>query len=543
MAGGGAHQQTRSMSIARLDQRAPVRRRARLVRSAVFAVLTLALAASPALAVVTPLRAPLASSGSSRLLDAPAPALAVAPGTSPAPLAVTASESPSPSASASPDPSASPSPDPSASASPTPAPTATPTPAPTQAWSKTVTTVGTSIRFYGRGNGHGVGMSQWGAKGRALAGQTSADILTAYFKSSTLGAINPVHAVRVLVLSGFSGAKSTPLTIHGRAGAWTISGVTGSFPADAALTVWRTSAVVSGATVVTWHLHVVAADGTTVLYDGAAASSTITLRPAATTTRLQLNSKPSSYDTYRGRLVLLLRSTSVSVVNSVAIDDYLRGVVPVEMPASWPVEALKAQAIVARSWTVKHLRSTTKYTYDVFDDSRSQVYRGVKGENAGVSALIAAQPGAILYYGTSVVNAFYCSAAGGWTENNEDAFVGANGVISSTPLPYLRGRDDRAANGTAFDAGAPGYAWSTATLTHSQLNAILAADSRTSVGTVTKLDLTHRGASGRLYQVVIYGTTGTKTVSGDVFRAVYNAHRPAGTASMLSNLFAAAPLP
>jgi stage II sporulation protein D len=218
-------------------------------------------------------------------------------------------------------------------------------------------------------------------------------------------------------------------------------------------------------------------------------------------------------------------------------------VVPVEMPATWPAQALMAQAIVARSWTMRHLRSSTLYTYDVFDDTRSQVYRGVKGENAGVSALIAAQPGAVLYYGTSIVNAFYASAAGGWTENNEYAFVPASGVVSSAPLPYLRGRDDRGPGGTAYDAGAPGYAWQTALLTHAQLNAILGADPRTSVGTVTKLDLTHRGVSGRLYQVVIYGTAGTKTVSGDVFRAVFNAHRPAGTASMLSNLFNAAPIP
>jgi SpoIID/LytB domain protein len=520
------------MSIARLGHTTPARRPVRLVWSGVLAVLTLALAVSPVLAVVQPAPADSWSFGSTTPTDAPGAALVASPAPSASP-----SPSPGPSASASPAPSA------SASPSPAPTPTATPTPVPTPAWSKAVTTVGASIRFYGRGNGHGVGMSQWGARGRALAGQTASDILAAYFRSSTLGVVNPVHAVRVLILSGFSGAAATPLTVHGRSGAWSIDGVAGTFPANAALTVWRTSAVVSGATVVTWHLHVVAVDGKTVLYDGAAAGSKATIRAATPTTRLQLDSKPSSYDTYRGRFTLLFRSTSVSVVNQLGIDDYLRGVVPVEMPASWPVEALKAQAIVARSWTVKHLRSTTAYTYDVYDDSRSQVYRGVKGENAGVSALIDAQPGAVLHYGTGVVNAFYCSAAGGWTENNEDAFVPASGVISSSPLPYLRGRDDRAANGAAYDAAAPGFAWQTSSLTHAQLNAILSADARTSVGTVTKLDLTHRGASGRLYRVVIYGTSGTKTVSGDVFRSVFNAHRPAGSASMLSNLFSVSPIP
>ena len=523
------------MSIARLGHSTPPRRPARLVWSGVLAVLTLALAAGPALAVVTPAPAGSWSFGATAPNDAPGAALAASPAPSASPTA-------GPSASPNPSPSAAPSPDPSASPSPTPTTTPKPTPVPTPAWSKAVTTVGATIRFYGRGNGHGVGMSQWGARGRAQAGQTASDILAAYFRSSVLGAVNPVHSVRVLILASFPGVAATPLTVHGRSGPWSIVGVAGTFPADAALTVWRTSAVVSGVKVATWHLHVVAVDGKTVLYDGAAAGAKATILPASSATRLQLNSKPTSYDTYRGRLTLLFRSTSVSVVNQLGIDDYLRGVVPMEMPASWPVEALKAQAIVARSWTVKHLRSTTTSTYDVYDDARSQVYRGVKGENAGVSALIDAQPGAVLLYGTSVVNAFYCSAAGGWTENNEDAFVPASGVISSSPLPYLRGRDDRAATGAAYDASAPGFAWQTAAITHAQLNAILGADARTRVGTVTKLDLTHRGASGRLYRVVIYGTSGTKTVSGDVFRAVVNAHRPAGSASMLSNLFSVSPI-
>ncbi|HEY5628736.1 MAG TPA: SpoIID/LytB domain-containing protein, partial [Candidatus Limnocylindrales bacterium] len=349
-------------------------------------------------------------------------------------------------------------------------------------------------------------------------------------------------SVRALVLSGFSGTAAAPLVLHGRTGAWTIDGIGGTFPADATLTSWRTAVTVSGVTTTTWHLKVTAPDGTTILYNGVAPGASAIIRPATASTLLQLDSKPSYYNLYRGCLTLRFYAASVNVVNTLGLDDYLRGVVPVEMPSSWPAEALKAQAIVARSWTVAHLHPSTG-TFDVYDDSRSQVYRGVRSENVGVSLLIASQPGAVALYGTTVINAFYSSAAGGWTENNEDAFVPANGVISSSPVAYLRGRDDRAPNGVAYDAGAPGYAWQTGLLTHAQLNAILAADSRTSVGTVLRLDLTHRGVSGRLYQVVIYGSTGTKTVSGDVFRAVFNAHRPAGIASMLSNLFSPTPLP
>jgi stage II sporulation protein D len=516
------------MSIARPDRAAPTaRRRARLAAAWLVALLAVVTTAAPTLAAVP---APSTDGSSPARTTSIAPAIAT-PSPTPDPSA-----SPAPSPSASPDPS----PTPTASPSPTPSPTPTPSPQPTPSWRTTVTAVGTSIRFYGRGNGHGVGMSQWGARGRALAGQTSAQILGAYFRGSTPGTTAPARIVRVLVLTGYRAPAAAPLRIHGRSGTWTVDGVTGTFPANASLLAWRTTASVGGIATTTWRIRIVAADGTTTLHAGIVTSFVI-VRQAASATRLELDSKGSTYDLYRGRLTLLLNKSSLNVVNRLGLDDYLRGVVPVEMPSTWPTQALKAQAVVARSWTVRHLHPTTG-TFDVYDDTRSQVYRGVRAERTVTNALINAAPGALIFSGKSVVNAFYHSASGGWTEDNEDAFVGANGVISSTPLSYLRGVDDRAPGGTAYDAAAPGYAWNTSALTHAQLDAILAADSRTSTGHVLRLDLTHRGASGRLYRVVIYGTTTTKTVSGDIFRLVYNAHRPAGTPSMLSNLFDAAPL-
>ena len=75
------------------------------------------------------------------------------------------------------------------------------------------------------------------------------------------------------------------------------------------------------------------------------------------------------------------------------------------------------------------------------------------------------------------------------------------------------------------------------TLTRTQLSAIFKRDARTNVGDVTKLDLTHRGVSGRLYRVTLVGSKGSKTVSADVFVSVYNAGRPAGTGPLRSALF------
>ncbi len=93
------------------------------------------------------------------------------------------------------------------------------------------------ITFFGRGYGHGVGMSQYGARGRALAGQLAPTILAHYYPKTTLGQRDPTTVVRVLVMTGFAATAARPATITGRGGGWTIDGIAGTFPADARLTL------------------------------------------------------------------------------------------------------------------------------------------------------------------------------------------------------------------------------------------------------------------------------------------------------------------
>ncbi len=434
------------------------------------------------------------------------------------------------------DPTPTTSPDPT----PTPTPSPTPTPAPTISWPTTVTTLGASVRFYGRGYGHGVGLNQYGARGRALDGQTADQILAAYFAGTTPSSTDPGRNVRVLLMTGYPAASRAPLRVYGRGGPWRISSVSGTFPADAQARLWRTTGTVNGVATTTWHVRVLAADGATVL-QSATVSGYVYVRPASSATRLQLYSKPSSYDTYRGKLKVILKAGSANVVNHVRLDDYLRGVLPVEMPASWPVEALKAQAISARSYAARRLHPG-KGSFDLYDDSRSQVYRGSRAERAATDAIIEAAPGAILVSGSTVVNAFSHSTGGGATEDNEYAFVGASGKVTSSPVSYLRGIDDRAPDGTPYDADAPYFAWTTARISRAQLTSMMQSDPRTRVGDLLRLGLTHRGVSGRLYRVTLYGSAGTKRVSADVFRAVFNANRPAGTKPLRSNLFNASPI-
>ena len=390
------------------------------------------------------------------------------------------------------------------------------------------------LTFYGRGYGHGVGMSQYGARGRAIAGQLAPAILAHYYAGTALGQRNPATVVRVLVMTGFAATAAKPATITGRGGAWTIDGIAGTFPKDARLTLAPTA---PGAT--TWNLKVISP--TSAVLATATVSTAVIARPASTATYLELSSKASTAKLYRGYLRVRL-TTTVMVINHIGVDLYLRGVVPAEMPSSWPVEALKAQAIAARSYALYRIHPSTG-TYDLYDDTRSQVYRGRRAEASATNAAIFATSGRVLLNGTALVNALYHSADGGWTENNEYVFVSSTGSIVAGAVSYLRGSSDRAPDGTSYDAASRYATWSTATYTRAALSSILAKDSRTNVGTLSGIDLSDRGVSGRLIRVVLTGSLGTKTVSGSVFVAAFNAGRPATDPPMRNTLFNTAPIP
>jgi SpoIID/LytB domain protein len=431
---------------------------------------------------------------------------------------------------------------PPATSPPTAAPTAAPTTGPTTTPSPTATpgpvTLPASITVFGRGYGHGVGLSQYGAKGRALAGQSAATILAHYYKGTSIATISNVQ-VRVLVLQSFAATATNPVQVYGRGASWSIDGIAKTFPVDARL---RFIPTVSGTTT-TWKVIVTASDGTT-LHSGATSSS-IRVRSGSGTT-LQLWSTPSAYDRFRGVLRLIgdTNGTSkVNVVNELPMESYLKGVVPAEISAAWPVESIRAQSIAARSYAEYRLHPTTG-TFDVYNDTRSQVYLGYLSEKSATSAAIAATAGKVLRSSSGAkVTALFHSAGGGATENNENVFVSATGAKVAGVYSYLRGSMDRRADGTAFDDTSPYTTWKTKTYTLVQIQAWFAADSRSNVGTLVALDLRNRGVSGRLISVTLIGADGTtRKVSGDVFRSIFNAHRPSGDPMLRSTLFDLAPV-
>jgi stage II sporulation protein D len=207
------------------------------------------------------------------------------------------------------------------------------------------------------------------------------------------------------------------------------------------------------------------------------------------------------------------------------------------MPGSWPLEAVKAQAVAARSYAWPRIDGSGYF--DIGASSASQNYKGYLHEYPNSNNAVLQTAGQVITYNGKVVAAYYHSSAGGYTENSEYAFVTASGN-PGTRVGYCRGVPDVDANGLAYDRNSPDYYWQSASFTMTQLSAIYANSSKTNVGQI--LDLTFNcGVSGRAYQVVMTGTLGTKTVSGGTFSNVFNSYRPPGSA-LVSNMFYLTPV-
>lgn len=124
----------------------------------------------------------------------------------------------------------------------------------------------------------------------------------------------------------------------------------------------------------------------------------------------------------------------MNVVNFVTMDDYIKGVIPYEMNAEWPLEALKAQAVAARTYTAAHLNHHESRGFDLCCEVDCQTYRGVNAADINSDRAVDETSGMYMTYEGEYVNAFYFSSDGGATEDCENVF--------NEPLPYLRGKQD-----------------------------------------------------------------------------------------------------
>ena len=374
------------------------------------------------------------------------------------------------------------------------------------------------FHFSGNGSDHGVGMSQYGARGRAAAGQTYDVILAHYYTGTSLGSVDANQPVRILLNSGYTPTASAPARITARNAGWSSAafvdelGAPVVFPADSYVDLMPSGPG--------WQATVFDSTGAVL---ASAATTDLTIDPAGVLTRLEMTWRGSltRYTLYRGSMRLLVDGSAVDAINIVPLDDYLRGVVPAEMPALWPVEAVKAQVVAARSYAVRHLHPGRDW--DMLPTSANQVYGGASNEYTRSNLAVDQTSGQVATYNGVTILAYFFTVAGGYTENNEYAWPSASGKVTGTPIAYLRGVPDYDENGLAYDRNAPGFAWQSNSFTWVQLSAWMASDSRTNVGTLRDIQF-NRGVSGRAYRVTLVGSSRTVNVSGQVFKIVFNAH-------------------
>lgn len=320
----------------------------------------------------------------------------------------------------------------------------------------------------GRGFGHGVGMSQWGAYGFARHGFAHTQILAHYYAGTAVGS-TAGRAIRVLLRSGLRRARFRGATFACARGLSPRVVYTGRRKG-------RTVLLLRGRRRL--------------------ANCGRTLRTGSSRFKL-LGMGP-----YRGSLELRATRSGIAATNAVDLEAYVAGVIAKESPASWPLEALKAQAIAARSYALSTARGGP---FDHYDDTRSQVYAGIRAEHPRTSRAVAETAGRVVLFEGRVAETYFFSTSGGHTENNEFSSLGFGG----TPIPYLRGVPD------PYDDASPYHRWRRK-FSHRGMLARLGGIVR---GRLKRIVVTRRGASPRVVTARLIGTRGVRKVSGPTLRS------------------------
>lgn len=321
-----------------------------------------------------------------------------------------------------------------------------------------------TFAIQGAGYGHGIGLSQYGSQGFALSGYTYDRIIKHYYQGVSIASVEAT-GLEVRVNLDKSSASRTSWTVRSVDATLTVrdGAKSVSLPKDTYYTLKNTAAGVV----------VTKADGSNV---ATFTSGNVKAEPGVAPSGLKLieikdpsgpklnDSYPNGYPYVRWRGVLDFSrdgTTKLYCYDIVPFEQYLYGVVPRESPASWKPEALKAQAVVARSYAKKKVDPNDDGTRDanLACTTADQVYGGhsrlssgsvVMHEASSTNAAVDATRYKVVKYGSTIVQTFFFSSSGGSTANIEDVWPSAD------PQPYYTGVDDP----YEAAAGNPNQRWS-----------------------------------------------------------------------------------
>lgn len=357
-----------------------------------------------------------------------------------------------------------------------------------------------SITVKGTGYGHGWGMSQWGAYGAAKKGLSYAKILGFYYPGTTQSTTKSTH-MRVWLSVDNDGdlrvKPSSGLRVYnvGTSASYTL-------PTGSAYQQWRM--VRSGSR---YKLQYLGSNGTWKTKSAQGISTSRAWRFDNRANVLKVVLPGGAVGEFRGQTGLVLGATSTKVVNRLPLDQYVQAVVPAEMPTSWHLEAVKAQSVAARTYALRSAQYQAPSSgYEVCDTISCQVYRGIAQTSAsgsrrvyedsrGNQATTASARKILTYRGSIALSQF--SASNG-------------GAVAGGSQPYQKAKLD------PYDGVMTDQRWS------KRVSSATLTKAFSGIGTITKIRVSKRDGNGayggRATSVKIYGTKGSKTVSGTSFR-------------------------
>ena len=347
-----------------------------------------------------------------------------------------------------------------------------------------------SFAVRGAGWGHGWGMSQYGAYGAARTGLSWKQILAFYYRGTQLKTMPSSTKIKVWITADndnelrvlpVAGLRVTDTAGHHYA-----------VPTGEKYTAWRVSRAGAG-----YRLSYRTSSGSYVTKSTGLATGTWSFSTRSKIVKLVLPN--GLVRSYRGTVALIKRGSGGRTINNVLLEDYVKGVVPAEMPTSWAANAVRAQAVAARSYALR-LRDFGSYSgFDICDTTACQAYEGVSRETAGGNAAVKATAGQIVTYKGKVALTQYVSSNGGHSAQGD--------------YPYLAARPD------PYDGVIKSQAW-TRTITASSISRAWP-----SVGRVKQLKITSRDGAGawggRVKVIKIIGSARSTTVSGTTFQQVF----------------------
>jgi len=209
---------------------------------------------------------------------------------------------------------------------------------------------------------------------------------------------------------------------------------------------------------------------------------------------------------YRGHVEVHPAGNRLTVVNVVELEEYVPGVVRGEVPPDWPLEALKAQAIVARTYAIYQVRQNGGNLWHLKATVESQVYKGVRGEDPRTSSAVGQTRGLVLARGAEPVPAYYHSDSGGHTED-------AAAVFPKTPSPAdLVGVED------PYSIGSPYFVWQRV-IPLAEVRRTLGAAGYDG-GPIVGLEPVELSRTGRIHILRVRTTNGSFTLEGKRFREI-----------------------